>query len=74
VRLDDRRFGSFSIRLDFGTPRHRSPTSRRQPRLARNPKRLHVGLEPAAIWWMSAGRVIVGLKIRRSKLRKAEFS
>ena len=48
LRLDDRRFGSFSIRLDFGTPRHRSPTSRRQPRLARNTKRLHFGLEPAA--------------------------
>jgi RHS repeat-associated protein len=33
------RFGSFSIRLDFGTPRHRSPTACQSPKRLRRAKR-----------------------------------
>ncbi len=55
VRLDDRKFGNFSFRIDFGTSRHSSQTWRRRSAFARNSKPSQLGLEPAAIWSMSVG-------------------
>src|SRR2546430_4036233 len=58
VRLDDGKFGKFSVRLDFGTSLHSSQTCPRRSGLANNHEQTQSCLQSAFIWRMSAnGRV-----------------
>src|ERR1700704_1479666 len=54
VRLDDGKFGKFSVRLDFGTSLHSSQTCPRRSGLANNHEQTQSCLQSAFIWRMSA--------------------
>src|ERR1700724_1576936 len=54
VRLDDGKFGKFSVRLDFGTSLHSSQTCPRRSGLANNHEQTQCCLQSAFIWRMSA--------------------
>src|ERR1700737_1415542 len=54
VRLDDGKFGKFSVRLDFGTSLHSSQTCPRRSGLANNHEQTQSRLQSAFIWRMSA--------------------
>src|ERR1700716_284551 len=53
VRLDDGKFGKFSVRLDFGTSLHSSQTCPRRSGLANNHEQTQSCLQSAFIWRMS---------------------
>jgi hypothetical protein len=53
VRLNDGKFGKFSVRLDLGTSLNSSPTCPRRSGLAKNHEQVKIGLQSAAIWRMS---------------------
>ena len=53
MRLDDGRFGKFSVRLDFGTSLHSSQTCPRRSGLANNHELTQSCLQSAFIWRMS---------------------
>src|SRR3981081_2404037 len=53
VRLDDGKFGKFSVRLDFGTSLHSSQTCPRRSGLANNHEQTQSCLQLAFIWRMS---------------------
>src|ERR1700730_4851325 len=52
VRLDDGKFGKFSVRLDFGTSLHSSQTCPRRSGLANNHEQTQSCLQSAFIWRM----------------------
>ena len=53
MRLDDGKFGKFSVRLDFGTSLHSSQTCPRRSGLANNHEQTQSCLQSAFIWRMS---------------------
>jgi hypothetical protein len=53
VRLDDGKFGRFSVRLDFGTSLHSSQTCPRRSGLANNHELTQSCPQSAFIWRMS---------------------
>jgi hypothetical protein len=57
VRLDDGKFGKFSVRLDFGTSLHSSQTCPRRSGLANNHEQTQSCLQSAFIWRMSVKAV-----------------
>jgi hypothetical protein len=56
VRLDDGKFGKFTVRLDFGTSLHSSQTCPRRSGLANNHEQTQSCLQSAFIWRMSVKR------------------
>ena len=54
MRLDDGKFGKFTVRLDFGTSQHSSQTCPRRSGLASNHEKTQSCLQSAFIWRMSA--------------------
>src|SRR3982074_3716768 len=58
VRLDDGKFGKFSVRLDFGTSLHSSQTCPRRSGLANNHEQTQICLQSAFIWRMSVEQSI----------------
>ena len=57
MRLDDGKFGKFSVRLDFGTSLHSSQTCPRRSGLANNHEQTQSCLQSAFIWRMSVENV-----------------
>jgi hypothetical protein len=70
VRLDDGKFGKFSVRLDFGTSLHSSQTCPRRSGLANNHEQTQSCLQSAFIWRMSAKGISKAVNLR---LVAAEF-
>src|SRR3981081_1968924 len=58
VRLDDGKFGKFSVRLDFGTSLPSSQTCPRRSGLANNHEQTQSCLQSAFIWRMSVDRAL----------------
>lgn len=62
MRLDDGKFGKFSVRLDFGTSLHSSQTCPRRSGLANNHEQTQSCLQSAFIWRMSVKTSIVAIE------------
>ena len=60
MRLDDGKFGKFSVRLDFGTSLHSSQTCPRRSGLANNHEQTQSCLQSAFIWRMSVNNWLGG--------------
>ena len=62
MRLDDGKFGKFSVRLDFGTSLHSSQTCPRRSGLANNHEQTQSCLQSAFIWRMSVKTIFQRLR------------
>src|SRR5882724_13290413 len=73
VRLDDGKFGKFSVRLDFGTSLHSSQTCPRRSGLANNHEQTQSCLQSAFIWRMSVYRARKMAAVGSPKATKGPF-